>query len=134
VKNIIESLLNSCFSTYSMPGYNFYTAYCIFFDGVLLNNRSIKKSKISGIFSDLASGILQSQENVENKSSESKKVILYTEMLFPNLTKYFDRISGIASNNGGLLSHLSIMARERNIPVIVGFSIFDGEFKLGDYV
>jgi len=37
---IIELLLNSCFSTYSMLGYNFYTAYCIFFDGVLLSNRS----------------------------------------------------------------------------------------------
>jgi len=55
-------------------------------------------------------------------------------MLSPNLTKYFDRISGIISNNRGLLSHLAIMAREKNIPAIVGFSIFDGEFKLGDYV
>jgi pyruvate,water dikinase len=55
-------------------------------------------------------------------------------MLSPDLTKYFDRISGIVSNNGGILSHLAIMAREKNIPVVVGYSITNGKFKLGDQI
>jgi phosphohistidine swiveling domain-containing protein len=93
-----------------------------------------KESKTSGVSSGLANGILQSQEFIEAKNNKDGKIILYTEILSPDLTKYFNRISGIVSNNGGLLSHLAIMAREKNIPVVVGYSITNGKFKLGDFV
>ena len=64
----------------------------------------------------------------------AQKLFLYTEILSPSLTKYFDRIDGIVSENGGLLSHLAIVAREKNIPVIIGFSLSNSVLKLGDPV
>lgn len=90
----------------------------------------IKQSAIIGVSSGAGSGILQNKENI----GAGKNYILYTEMLSPDLTEYFDKISGIISNNGGVLSHLAIMAREKNIPVVVGYSLNDGKFKLGDMV
>ncbi len=48
-----------------------------------------------------------------------KGAILITETLDPALTAYFDRIGGIVSRQGGVLSHLAIVAREHGIPVVV---------------
>ncbi|MEI7426265.1 MAG: PEP/pyruvate-binding domain-containing protein [Candidatus Moraniibacteriota bacterium] len=92
------------------------------------------KSKMVGVSAGLAGGILQDQKTIEANKNKKEKVILYTEILSPDLTKYFNKIAGIVSNNGGLLSHLAIMARENNIPVIVGFSIKNNTIKLGDHV
>ena len=38
------------------------------------------------------------------------------------------------SNNGGVLSHMAILAREKHIPVVVNFSITEGSVKIGDKV
>jgi phosphohistidine swiveling domain-containing protein len=46
--------------------------------------------------------------------------ILAVTSLTPELVQYFSEISGIISMNGGMLSHLAIMAREAGIPVISG--------------
>ena len=93
-----------------------------------------RKTEILGVSTGLAQGILQNYEYMDSEKPNGTKIILYTEILSPDLTKYFDRISGIVSENGGLLSHLAIVAREKNIPVIVGFSLSNGIFKLGDPV
>ena len=93
-----------------------------------------KRTEILSVSTGLAQGILQNHEYLDSKKSDESKIILYTEILSPNLTKYFDRISGIVSENGGLLSHLAIVARENNIPVIVGFSLSNSALKLGDSV
>ena len=93
-----------------------------------------KRTEILGVSAGLAKGILQNHEYLDSEKSDDSKIILYTEILSPNLTKYFDRISGIVSENGGLLSHLAIVARENNIPVITGFSLSNSILKLGDSV
>ena len=93
-----------------------------------------KKSKIQGVSSGIAEGILLKKEEIKEESAKSKKIILYTEILSPELTKYFKNIRGIISNSGGALSHLAIVAREQNIPVIVGFSVDNSEIKIGNNV
>jgi len=93
-----------------------------------------KRTEILGVSAGLAQGILQNHKYLDSEKSDDSKIILYTEILSPNLTKYFDRISGIVSENGGLLSHLAIVARENNIPVITGFSLSNSILKLGDPV
>jgi pyruvate,water dikinase len=87
-----------------------------------------------GVSSGTASGILKSKEILDREKGKSKDSILYTESLSPDLTRYFDRVSGIVSNTGGLLSHLAIIAREKGIPTIVGFSISGSNIKIGDKV
>ncbi len=93
-----------------------------------------KKTKLLGVSAGSAQGILQDHNYLESKKLGTEKYILYTETLSPDLTKYFNKISGIVSRNGGVLSHLAIIAREKNIPVIVGFSLSSSNFKLGDLV
>lgn len=93
-----------------------------------------KRTEILGVSAGLAQGILQNHEYVDSKKPDGSKIILYTEILSPDLTKYFGRISGIVSENGGLLSHLAIVARENNVPVITGFLLSNSILKLGDSV
>jgi phosphohistidine swiveling domain-containing protein len=64
-------------------------------------------------------GYVVSTVQLDSQDFEGK-VILKTENLDSTYTKYFGKIAGILSVNGGYLSHLAIMCRENNIPVLVG--------------
>lgn len=91
-----------------------------------------KIQKIQGVSAGVAEGILVTKEMLGTIAQKNN--ILYTEILSPDLINYFDKISGIVSNNGGLLSHMAIIARENNIPVIVGFDISKNQINIGDLV
>lgn len=54
---------------------------------------------------------------------KGEKGILLTKILSPNLVEFFPSIVGILSEEGGMLSHLAIMAREKGIPVLVGVDL-----------
>jgi len=88
---------------------------------VLVNKLIEKKDNINsiGVSGGIATGKLVDTKNIVAE----ERVILYTKILSPELVKYFDKIEGIVSEGGGLLSHLSIMAREKNIPVIVNVDL-----------
>ncbi len=58
-------------------------------------------------------------EYLNNSYKESEKYILYTRTLNPNLVDYFDKIEWIISEKWGNLSHLAIMCREYQIPLVV---------------
>lgn len=60
----------------------------------------------------------------ETHSANATPQILYTQILSPTLTKYFDTIQWIVTSRGGLLSHLAIIAREQWIPIIVSDESF----------
>lgn len=69
-----------------------------------------------GVSSGTAQGIVVNENQIDKSDT---KVILYTKILSPNLAVYFPYIQGIISEQGGLLSHLAIIAREQHIPVII---------------
>ncbi|EKD76038.1 MAG: PEP-utilizing enzyme, mobile region [uncultured bacterium] len=100
----------------------------------LTSSYIIHASKVIGVSSGVAQGVLLDAAAIDSKSNIKEKIILYTELLSPDLTKYFDKIVGIVSQQGGILSHLSIIAREKNLPVIVGYSIGDSNCRIGDLV
>ncbi|MEY3783828.1 MAG: hypothetical protein RLZZ230_150 [Candidatus Parcubacteria bacterium] len=75
-----------------------------------------------GISSGIGKGVLVTQDLMESTTGPK---ILYTKILSPNLVKYFNQIEGIVSQEGGLLSHLAIMARESGIPVVVTNQILE---------
>lgn len=116
----------------SRIAYKKYDSFCL--PSILTSSPISSESKIQGVSSGLAEGILQDQNFIDGEKAENKKFILYTEILSPDLTRYFGKISGIVSSKGGLLSHLAIVAREMNIPVIVGFSMNEEKLKFGDSV
>lgn len=93
-----------------------------------------RESKTLGVSSGVASGILLGPDNFRNANYGKEEKILYTENLSPELSEYFGKISGIVSNNGGILSHMAILAREKHIPAIVNFSLGDSVIKIGDRI
>jgi len=100
----------------------------------LVSNLGIEENKITGISSGVACGILADRDSVARENADERNKILYAEVLSPDLVAYFDRIGGIAAANGGLLSHLAIIAREKGIPVVSGVILHDNNLKLGDPV
>ncbi len=87
-----------------------------------------EKKQLQGVSAGVAGGQLVTLDQLDAPGDK----ILYTKTLTPDLTAYFDQIKGIVSEEGGLLSHLAIMARENKLPVIVGFSLSDSKIKIGD--
>lgn len=97
-----------------------------------LSSRSAAASgKSSGVSSGRVSGklVILSQKDAPPDMSGA---ILYTRLLTPDLTKYFGQIAGIVSEEGGLLSHLAIMARENHLPVVVGFNLSESGLEPGE--
>lgn len=85
-------------------------------------------SKISfdrpqGVSPGIAKGILVTREMVDRGDYNDQPKILYTPILSPDLTQYFDQIVGIVSESGGILSHLAIVAREKKIPALVNIKL-----------
>lgn len=78
-------------------------------------------NKPIGVSSGIATGILHDARS-DNHEAIPSGAILYTDVLSPRLAQYFDQIGGIIADNGGLLSHLAIVAREYGIPVVVNVS------------
>ena len=107
---------------------------CFTFPASLTSDYVTENAELTGVSPGSAVGILTDIRSINEVKVGNKDIILYTEMLSPELVKYFDRISGIVSRNGGLLSHLSIIAREMKIPAVVGFSPENSLIKFGDRV
>lgn len=78
--------------------------------------KNTEKKNCVGVSSGLAEGVVVTKENLKNSD---KKVILYTELLTPDIVQNFSVLAGIVSKHGGMLSHLAIMARESGIPIVV---------------
>jgi phosphohistidine swiveling domain-containing protein len=78
--------------------------------------KTLVNSQTEGISPGLAIGTLVTEEQIPVVPGDK---ILYTNILSPELTKYFNDVSGIVSEQGGLLSHLAIVARERKLPVVM---------------
>lgn len=88
--------------------------------------------KIQGISPGIAEGILIKESEIEEEKYRHVNKILYTKILSPDLVRYFEKIKGIVSEQGGMLSHLAIIAREHKLPVVTNFEI--GEIKIGNKI
>ncbi|MFA5155578.1 MAG: PEP-utilizing enzyme [Patescibacteria group bacterium] len=69
-------------------------------------------------------GTAQGRAVVVMTSSDYKKIksgdILITPMTKPDIIAYLKKVKGIVTNDGGALSHASIISREMKIPCITG--------------
>jgi len=98
---------------------------------VRLSGRFLEKDRtMFGVSIGIAQGKIVGIDGL----SQTGKKILFTKMLTPDLVKYFDQIEGILSEQGGMLSHLAILAREKGIPVIVGVDMEKKSVEVGDMV
>lgn len=107
-----------------------YDKYNIFnFPNKLSYNLKNEKKINTGISSGKTEGYLVTEDTIDTILGQK---ILYTNILSPMLTKYFTQINGIVSENGWLLSHLAIIAREQKIPIIIIWNTKN--IQMWDYV
>ncbi|MFA5947525.1 MAG: PEP/pyruvate-binding domain-containing protein [Candidatus Gracilibacteria bacterium] len=87
---------------------------------ILTSKPIIKIQETQGVSPGQAEGILIEENEIKKEEYKNKDKILFTRVLSPELVKYFNEIKGIISEQGGFLSHLAIIAREKGLPVIIG--------------
>lgn len=97
------------------------------------NFDSYLSKKPLGVSPGCATGKLM-QEHQLSLEQQDNPCILYVTMLLPQLVKYFDRIQGIVSEQGGMLSHLAIVAREHHIPIVTNVNLRQTSCSIGDVV
>ncbi|MDD4983539.1 MAG: PEP-utilizing enzyme [Candidatus ainarchaeum sp.] len=78
----------------------------------------VHKGEVIGIVK-----VIRSRDINQDKVFDLKNKILVTEMTKPELVPFLGGCLGIITDEGGLLCHASIVAREFNIPCIVGTKI-----------
>jgi phosphohistidine swiveling domain-containing protein len=70
-----------------------------------------------GVSAGLASGVV-----TISVDATSVGTILLVERLTPNLAPCLSRVAGIIATEGGMLSHVAILAREAGVPVVIDAS------------
>ena len=90
-----------------------------------------KNKQLLGISAGQAEGTLV---DINSLMNETGKKILFTKSLSPDLAQYFSQIEAIISEDGSFLSHLAILAREHNLPVIVNVNLEKMKLKIGDII
>ncbi|MBI5002410.1 hypothetical protein HZC31_03430 [Candidatus Woesearchaeota archaeon] len=70
----------------------------------------------------------------EQWSSIQKAEILVIHTTTPDIVPYLKNIKAIVTEEGGILSHASVISREMKIPCIIGTKIATKAFKDGDIV
>lgn len=78
--------------------------------------------------------IATKKENIEDFKSIGSGAILLSKMTTPDIIIAIQRISGIATEQGGQFCHAAIIAREFNIPCIVGCGSFLNKIENGDEI
>lgn len=83
-------------------------------------------------------GVVEGRVRVIHSLSETEHLlkgeILVTRLTDPAWTPIFGKIPGLITEVGGVLSHAAIIAREYQIPAIVGLSDATRLLKTGDHV
>jgi len=94
----------------------------------VITNLPFAKNSRKVVSGGNARGILLT---VDALSSDVEDVILYNPLLSPALAPYLSKVKGIITEQGGMLSHLAILAREKGIPVLTGVSTSEVQDFLG---
>lgn len=89
-------------------------------------------NKVQAASAGRVKGLLIDRKKIDEFEKNDEEIIMYTQVLSPDLLVYLDRVKGIVSESGSLLSHLAIVAREKNVPVLIGLDLEKSDLKFGD--
>ncbi|PIQ71729.1 hypothetical protein COV87_01735 [Candidatus Roizmanbacteria bacterium CG11_big_fil_rev_8_21_14_0_20_37_16] len=102
----------------------------------ITNNNVNNNEKIMGRCA--CKGVVQAKVKIIMKDSDyieiKKGNILVSSMTQPEISKYVNKISGIVTNDGGILCHAAIIARENNVPCLTGTVIATQILQDGDEI
>lgn len=104
-------------------------AYPMALPSVLTDTPHRQKKGPLGVSAGVAQGVLVDETSLRQVAGNK---ILRIRELSPQLTAHLDEVVGVLAENGGMLSHFAIIARERGLPVVVNVAI--EKFPLGQTV
>ncbi len=121
IKNLttLKKVLPPEILSFSSTSYDTYLPYT--FPSPILSEYKESVKKFFGVSPGTARWTIVNEENLSEIKGPK---ILQVQNLDPKLIRYFDQIEGIISQNGWILSHLAILAREQKIPVVVSSQNF----------
>ena len=95
-----------------------------------------KEEEVKGIAA--SDGVRSGQAYVVSSDNPIEKLprgcVLVTSFASPELAIYFDRAIAVVTDHGGKTSHAANIARERNLPCVVGTGNATQKIKQGDSV
>ncbi len=98
--------------------------------------KGLKENEVRGIAAcgglATAHAYVVSQENPIEKLPPG--MILVTSFASPELALYFDRATAVVTDHGGKTSHAANIAREKNLPCVVGTGDATKKIKHGDVI
>lgn len=102
----------------------------------LLSFQELDVEEINGMCACSGKAIAKARVILSSKEAHALKEgeILVTGMTTPDFTPFMKRLAGIITDDGGITCHAAIVARELNIPCIVGTKVATKIFKTGDLV
>jgi len=103
---------------------------------VLDNQKSVMPSAVKGTvgYGGIVRGLARIVLTDRNLGKVRRGDILVANLTNPNYNPVFKKIFGVVTDEGGILCHSAIMAREFHIPCIIGTKIATQVFKDGDLV
>ena len=114
------------------------------FNGYLSNDLEDFKRVLSRVHTNNIRGVVAFRGRVKSKvvvaikNADFLKIkhgdILVTSMTRPEVLPYLGKVSGIITDEGGVTCHAAIIARELEIPCIIGTKIATTVLKNGDLV
>ncbi len=94
----------------------------------------IKNIRGSTVYQGKVTGIVKIVRNKSDFSKINDGDILVTAMTSPDFVQVLRKVNGIVTDEGGITSHASIVAREMQKPCIIGTKIATKVLKDGDLV
>ncbi len=87
-----------------------------------------------GIGTDLVHGQAIVLEHPDDASKTQSHQILVADTITPGMTSNITKAKGIITNAGGVLSHAAVLARELDVPALLGTGNATSKLKTGSYV
>ncbi len=103
-------------------------------DHELLLKEEVLEIKGMVAFAGIVRGIVKVVTNIADLSEINASNILVSSTTRPDYLAYMQKSAGFITNEGGMLSHAAIMARELKKPCIIGTKIATKVLKDGDLV
>ena len=103
---------------------------------LLPENNNLKDKEVKGmiIYPGVVSGKVIIINSVKDKNKFAKGNIMVSHDGSAELTEFLQQASAIVTDEGGMICHTAIIAREMKIPCIVGTKVATKVFKDGDMV
>lgn len=99
-----------------------------------ITEKDIKEVKGTTAYGGLVSGTVKIIHGFRDLRKIQEKDVLVTPMTSPDYVPVMGKVSAIITDEGGMLCHAAIVARELGKPCIVGTKIATQVFKDGDIV